>query len=143
MTNTPLAQIVRRHKALAHPVRLRILAMLRGGPLCVCQMTAVLRLAASTVSAHLSELRRADLVAERKEGKWVEYRLAEDAGSPALAAASRSSLERDPTIVQDRAILRELRRVPLDELCRAALDLHRLGIPLPAHAGAERPKARR
>ena len=76
-----LPELVRIHKALAHPVRLRILAMLRRGPLCVCQMTAVLQLAASTVSAHLSDLRRSDLVLERKAGKWVEYRLADDASA--------------------------------------------------------------
>ncbi|HEY8233280.1 MAG TPA: ArsR family transcriptional regulator, partial [Vicinamibacteria bacterium] len=40
MTN-PLTETVHALKALAHPGRLRILAMLRGGELCVCQMTAV------------------------------------------------------------------------------------------------------
>ena len=43
-------------KAAGHPARLRILNMLRPGALCVCQITAVLQLAASTVSAHLAEL---------------------------------------------------------------------------------------
>ena len=55
----PLSATVHALKALAHPGRLRILAMLRGGELCVCQMTAVLDLAASSVSAHLADLKRA------------------------------------------------------------------------------------
>ena len=72
---TTLPTLVDAVKALAHPGRLRMLAMLRGGDLCVCQMTAVLELAASTVSSHLSDLRRAGLVTERKSGKWVHYHL--------------------------------------------------------------------
>jgi DNA-binding transcriptional ArsR family regulator len=126
-----LSELVRIHKALAHPVRLRILAMLRRGPLCVCQMTAVLQLAASTVSAHLSDLRRSDLVVERKDGKWVEYRLADDAPATAVASVPWRDLEKDPTVTRDRALLKELRKVPLEELCRVDLDLSRLGIRLP------------
>jgi len=56
---------------------MRILAMLRGGELCVCQLIAVVRLAPSTISAHLVELKRAGLVEDRKEGKWVHVRLAD------------------------------------------------------------------
>ena len=52
--------------------------MLRGGELCVCQMTAVLGLAASTVSAHLTDLKRAGLVLDRKDGRWVLHRLSEE-----------------------------------------------------------------
>jgi DNA-binding transcriptional ArsR family regulator len=131
-----LAELVRIHKALAHPIRLRILAMLRPGPLCVCQMTAVLQLAASTVSAHLSDLRRCDLVVERKDGKWVEYRLAEDAPDAAPARVPWRALEKDPTVTQDRALLKELRKVSLEELCRVDLNLSRLGIRLPVRGAA-------
>lgn len=133
MAKHVIPELVRAHKALAHPGRLRILAMLRGGPLCVCQMTAVLKLAPSTVSAHLSELRRADLVTERKEGKWVEYRLADDQAGT-RASVSWERLERDPAVLRDRALLRELRKVSLEKLCRVDLDLSKLGIRLPALA---------
>src|SRR3990170_7680319 len=88
MARSPLSSIVQRYKALAHPARLRIAAMLRSGELCVCQMTAVLQLAPSTVSAHLAELRRGGCVDERKEGRWVFYSLTGDAGrslAPVLA----------------------------------------------------------
>jgi DNA-binding transcriptional ArsR family regulator len=94
-------------------------------------MTAVLQLAASTVSAHLSDLRRSDLVVERKDGKWVEYRLTDDAPDAALASVPWGDLEKDPMVTQDRALLKELRKVPLEELCRVDLDLSRLGIRLP------------
>jgi DNA-binding transcriptional ArsR family regulator len=126
-----LPDLVRIHKALAHPVRLRILAMLHRGPLCVCQMTAVLRLAVSTVSAHLSDLRRSDLVAERKDGKWVQYRLVEVSFGAALAGMPWGDIEKDPIVMRDRTLLKALRKVPLEELCRVNLDLSRLGIRLP------------
>jgi len=128
MSRSPLALRVEFHKALANPVRLRILAMLRSGSLCVCQITAVLRLAASTVSAHLGELRRAGLVSERKDGRWVEYRLAEDPAIRALLDGVFHDLERDGQLRDDAALLTRLRTVPLERLCRVDLDLARLGI---------------
>ncbi|HUP47203.1 MAG TPA: metalloregulator ArsR/SmtB family transcription factor [Thermoanaerobaculia bacterium] len=123
---TPLARAVQAQKAIAHPVRLRILCMLREGPLCGCQISAVVRLAQSTVSEHLSELRGAGLVAERKEGRWVEYRIETPDGALASILAE---LERDPAVRADRVLTRALRRVPLEELCRADLDLARLDRP--------------
>ncbi len=78
MTRGPLTVQVERFKALGHPARLRLAAMLARGELCVCQMTAGLQLAPSTGSAHLAELRRAGLVQERKDGRWVFYALDED-----------------------------------------------------------------
>jgi ArsR family transcriptional regulator len=123
-------------KALGHPFRLRILAMLRGGELCVCQMTAVLGLAASTVSAHLADLKRAGLVQERKDGRWVFHRLAEGGGTAALLDPVWASIARDPEVESDARVLRDLRRVRVEELCRVDLDLGRLGIRRPAGARA-------
>jgi DNA-binding transcriptional ArsR family regulator len=62
-------------KALSDIQRLRILMMLRVGELCVCQVIAVLGLAPSTVSKHLSVLSEADLVTSRKEGRWSYFKL--------------------------------------------------------------------
>jgi DNA-binding transcriptional ArsR family regulator len=140
MNNPPLSELVAVYKALGHPARLRILAMLRGGELCVCQITAVLGLAASTVSAHLSELRRAGLVVERKDGRWVAYRLAEQAARPLLGQLGEL-VENDPKARADADLLRALRRVPLERLCRADLDLKRVGIRLPS-APPARPRGK-
>ena len=128
----PLAATVDVLKALAHPVRLRILAMLRGGELCLCQMTAVLDLAASTVSAHLADLKRTGLVGERKDGRWVFHRLAEGEDTTALLEPLWKSIARDPQVESDARVLRDLRRVSVEELCRVDLDLGRLGIRRPA-----------
>jgi ArsR family transcriptional regulator len=133
-----LATTVEVLKALAHPVRLRIVAMLRGGELCVCQLTAVLELAASTVSAHLADLKRAGLVEERKDGRWVFHRLSQDDPAARHLEPVWGSLARDPQLEADARVLRELRRVSVEELCRVELDLGRLGIKRPvAAAGSE------
>lgn len=128
MSATPLSRSVAAFKALAHPARLRILAMLRSGPLCVCQLTAVLELAASTVSAHLAELKHAGLATEHKDGRWVRYRLAQDAEAEALLQHAARLTARDPQVGADARLLRDLRRVPVEELCRVELDLTRLGL---------------
>jgi DNA-binding transcriptional ArsR family regulator len=127
-------------KALAHPVRLRILAMLRSGELCLCQMTAVLGLAASTVSAHLSDLKRAGLVEERKDGRWVFHRLAGGKEAAGHLAPIWKSVAQDPQIEGDARLLRDLRRVSVEELCRVDLNLGRLGIKRPV-APETRPRS--
>ena len=127
----PLSGTVDLLKALAHPVRLRMLAMLRGGELCLCQMTAVLELAASTVSAHLGDLKRAGLVEERKDGRWVFHRLADGEEASAHLEPVCRSIARDPQVASDARLLRELRRIDVEELCRVDLDLKRVGIKRP------------
>lgn len=129
MTMTPLARLVQVHKAIAHPARLRLLAALRGGPLCVCQMTVVVKLAASTVSEHLSELRRAGLVTDRKEGRWVEYRLSDSAVAEGVFEPIWIALREDGEAEADAVLVKELRRVPLEELCSVELDVSRLRRP--------------
>lgn len=69
-------------KALADPVRLRILNVLaHADEVCVCHLHDVLRLPQSTVSRHLALLRDAGIVAGRREGTWVYYRLLHKGGS--------------------------------------------------------------
>jgi ArsR family transcriptional regulator, arsenate/arsenite/antimonite-responsive transcriptional repressor len=75
MRNETLRSTLKVTKALSDVQRLRILMMLRGGELCVCQIIAVLKLAPSTVSKHLSLLSDADLVIYRKEGRWAHFQL--------------------------------------------------------------------
>ena len=70
-----MEKVVRIFKALGDKSRLRIVKMLQQRPLCVCEITAVLELATSTVSKHLSLLKDAEIIGDRKEGKWVEYHL--------------------------------------------------------------------
>lgn len=128
MQKSRLGQATEAFKALAHPARLRILGMLRSGGLCVCQVTAVLDLAVSTVSAHLAELRRAGLVVEERDGRWVSYSLSEEPDARALLGQVWALIGQDERVAADRKLVRELRRVPLEALCRADLDVARLGL---------------
>lgn len=109
-------------KAAGDPTRTRILKLLEGGGLCGCQLQAVLGLAPSTVSKHLSILRNAGLVEDQRDGKWIEYALAAGGRNPfagRVLAMLRGPLDRDPSVAADRKRLREVKAIPLDELCAA------------------------
>ena len=62
-------------KALSDETRLRILNILRDGPLCVCEIEAILEISQSNASRHLSKLTNANLVNYYKEAKFIYYRL--------------------------------------------------------------------
>ena len=62
-------------KALAHPTRLRILDLLRNGERCVCEITPALELEQPNVSQHLALLRERGIVAWRKEGINIYYKV--------------------------------------------------------------------
>jgi DNA-binding transcriptional ArsR family regulator len=102
--------------------------MLRGGELCACQITAVLKLAPSTVSSHLAELRRAGLLNERKDGRWVHYRPASVEAAREILDPLWPQLARDTQIEEDERVLRQLRAVPVEQLCNVELSLERLSI---------------
>ena len=63
------------HRALADPLRLKILAMLAVQPLCVCVIKVVLGIADSKLSYHLSVLKKAGLIIGEAQGNWIIYRL--------------------------------------------------------------------
>lgn len=60
-------------KALSDETRIRILKLLEKGELCVCNIVAALDMIQPKVSFHLSVLKEAGLVKDRKQGKWVHY----------------------------------------------------------------------
>jgi ArsR family transcriptional regulator, arsenate/arsenite/antimonite-responsive transcriptional repressor len=139
-----LGVLVEAAKGLAHPARLRLLGMLSSGELCVCQMTALLGLAPSTVSKHLSVLAHGGLVRERKEGKLVFYRLREDGLAATLLPPFLSLLDADFGAPAERSVVARLREVPISTLCAAELDLAAVGVrppggnaPLQAHPGRD------
>lgn len=112
-------------KAAGDPTRTRILKLLEGGGLCVCQIQAVLGLAPSTVSKHLTVLRNAGLVVDARDGKWIEYALVGEGANAHAAAvlAMLRGLDRDPAVAADRKRLRTVRAIPVAELCRVELSL--------------------
>jgi len=62
-------------RALGDATRLRILGLLLAGEVCVCDIHESLRIPQSKASRHLAYLRRAGLVATRRDGLWIHYRL--------------------------------------------------------------------
>lgn len=65
--------------ALSDETRLAILAMLRDGERCVCDLQEDLAAAQSRLSFHLRVLREAGLVTDRREGRWSYYRITPEA----------------------------------------------------------------
>lgn len=128
-------------KALADDNRLRILAALRHGELCVCQVIELLQLAPSTVSKHLSVLRMAGMLESRKDGRWMHYRLpSESEGSPAVHRALTlvlDTLADDERIIADDEHLRRILATDPVEICLR----QRMGGCCPPSANASEPAA--
>jgi DNA-binding transcriptional ArsR family regulator len=101
--------------------RMRILLLLEEGELCVCRIVAVLDLAPSTISKHLSLLRAAGLVEMRKDGRWVYYQLPEGDAAEfvhPLLEWLRKSLRGDATIERDKVLLREVLKFDRCDIAR-------------------------
>lgn len=108
-------------KALADENRVRLLAALEGGELCVCQLIELIGLAPSTVSKHLSILRGARLIEGRKNGRWMYYRLTDERVPTAAKTALEwllAALKDRPRILEDRRRLGQVMKTVPEELCR-------------------------
>ena len=88
-------------KALAHPVRLQILDMLRCGELCVCHIEAALGRRQAYVSQQLMILRESGLVEARKDGLQVYYRLVNPAVIGILQAVDDPTDQKGHTDMDD------------------------------------------
>ena len=99
-----LDQVENVFKALADKTRLRILALLGGNEVCVCHIHDSLGLPQPTVSRHLAYLRRVGLVAVRRDGVWMHYRVSRslDPVVQTVVDAAVDALTQVPTTNQDR-----------------------------------------
>lgn len=145
--SSSIQQSVAIARALADPGRVRILMCLDGQELCACQITELLGLAPSTVSRHLSILAEAGLVAWRKAGRWVHYRLPTRAegGQAAREALAwlRRALAEDAAIGEDARRLERILRVPAGEICRRQLRRHRTCCEVRSPSGSRARASRR
>lgn len=108
-------------KALADENRVRMLLALQDGELCVCQITGLFGLAASTISKHLSILHQAGLLDSRKNGRWMHYSLPGKGASAPAREAIRwviKALARYPRAVADAARLKKVLAMDPAELCK-------------------------
>lgn len=91
-------------RALADRTRLRLLNLMGETEVCVCYFVEVLRLSQPKISRHLAYLRRAGVVAARRDGKWMHYRIIEpsDAQAARVFADVRHWLKEDRETQRDR-----------------------------------------
>lgn len=97
-------------KALGDETRLRIMALLLGGQeLCVCDLMAALDLPQSSVSRHLSYLRNAGLVDDRRQGIWMYYTINKESTEHAsiLSDLLSTMLFEQDKAAQDKLLLKK------------------------------------
>jgi ArsR family transcriptional regulator len=122
MKTTSLDSLEQLFKALADDTRLRILALLASGEVCVCNIHGALDLPQPAVSRHLAYLRKTGLVAARRDGLWMHYRL-EQPAAPAVSKVLKAALEAvhlAAGTTTDRRRLSSLVSIPMRTLIAAA-----------------------
>ncbi len=94
-------------RALADRTRLRLLNLMGEEEVCVCFFVEVLRTNQPKISRHLAYLRRAGVVAARREGKWMHYRVV----TPPDARAAKVFAETRLWLAEDREMQRDRERL--------------------------------
>ncbi|HEX6813833.1 MAG TPA: metalloregulator ArsR/SmtB family transcription factor [Planctomycetota bacterium] len=111
-------------KLLSDPVRLRLCALLAGGELAVQEIVAITSLQQSRISNHLSLLKRAGLVRDRREGTWSFHTLAEPADTgpltPSMFAATVQLYQQSEGGVRDQ----QAHRAVLDQRRQKSREAH-------------------
>ena len=94
-------------QALGDRTRLRLLHLMTEGEICVCYFVEVLGESQPKISRHLAYLRRAGIVAARREGKWIHYRIVRpsDAHQARVLDCVLDALSEDRQMQRDRAML--------------------------------------
>ncbi len=106
-------------KALCDQTRLRILALLKDGELCVCDIMAALSLPQSTASRHLAYLRGNGWVNGTRKGKWMYYHLTAETtfSDPELAEQILHYLCNLDQSQKDRKMLKEYLLIKNEDSC--------------------------
>ena len=117
-------------RALADRTRLRLLNLMSDGELCVCFCVDVLSTNQPKISRHLAYLRRAGIVAARRDGKWMHYRIS----TPTDPYAARVLADTQAWLAQDKEMQRDRQRL-LKVCCAPQLPVQLQGAPRPAFAG--------
>ena len=101
------ADLARIFAALADPTRLRLLNLMAGREVCVCYFVEILGQGQPKISRHLAYPRNAGLVAARREGKWMHYRICpqSDAAATSILATVLDALGASPQMRADCAKL--------------------------------------
>ena len=119
-----MPSIIKTLKVVADPNRLRILLLLKGEELSVAELQEILAMGQSTISTHLSQLKQAELVEDRRTGKSNFYRLAvaNDSRPDSVLLRLLSQAETEiPEAAHDQAAMRRVLRKRKDKM-RAFFD---------------------
>jgi ubiquinone/menaquinone biosynthesis C-methylase UbiE/DNA-binding HxlR family transcriptional regulator len=109
-----MASIVKTLRAVADPNRLRILLLLQDEELSVAELQEILVMGQSTISTHLSQLKQAGLVEDRRTGKSNLYRFTSSAGNlNALLSQAKSEI---PEAAPDQAAMRSVLKKRQDKM---------------------------
>ncbi len=111
-----MPSIVKTLRAAAEPNRLRILLLLRGEELSVAELQEILGMGQSTISTHLSQLRQAGLVEDRRTGKSSFYRLRSPADGSPLGEILGQAGDEIPEAAADRAAMRRVVKKRQDKM---------------------------
>jgi len=115
-------------RALADSTRLRLLNLMNGREVCVCYFVEILKTSQPKISRHLAYLRRAGIVAARRDGKWMHYRLV-----PPPSHAGGEILEQALHAVgKDKRFKADRERLKL-ACCRPQSFVSLQGAPQPLH----------
>ncbi|MDQ5838723.1 MAG: metalloregulator ArsR/SmtB family transcription factor [Acidobacteriota bacterium] len=121
------AQMELLFRALADRTRLRLLNLMASGEVCVCFFVEVLGTNQPKISRHLAYLRRAGVVAARREGKWMHYRVSE----PSDEHAARIFAEVMKWLGEDRDMQKERARL-VAVCCAPRMPVRLQSAPRPA-----------
>src|SRR4051812_17241054 len=116
-----MASIVKILRAAADPTRLRILLLLNTEELSVAELQEILVMGQSTISTHLSQLKQAGLVEDRRTGKSSFYRLASSSGGGVLNALLEQAEKETAEATDDHATMRTVVKKRQDKM-RAFFD---------------------
>lgn len=92
-------------KALSEETRLRVLKLLQRGELCVCDIVAALETSQPKISFHLNVLKDAGLIKDRRQGRWIHYRIDESDMFRRFLVLSLLEKLTDKTVDEDRKTL--------------------------------------
>jgi ArsR family transcriptional regulator len=93
-------------RALSDPTRIRVMAALRNGELCVCELVDALDISQSSLSSHLQICREVGVVTTRKESRWIYYSL-----SARYAPLIETIFSELQTLGRDEQLRRDARRL--------------------------------
>lgn len=107
---------------MADKTRLRLLNLMAGREVCVCHFVEILGQSQPKISRHLAYLRKAGVVAARREGKWMHYSICTPAepASASILAAVLGALEDDAQLRMERVKLEGACGVQLVSLTQGA-----------------------